>query len=62
MDPASIASALIATQTAQTQLTLAEKALKINADQQSAAAEMLATAAQQASLPAGVGQNLDISL
>jgi len=60
MDSVSIASALIATQAAQTQLSLAEKMVKIDADQQSAVAQTVAAAAQQASLPAGVGQNLNI--
>jgi len=61
MDPASIATAFIAAQAGQTQLALAEKMVKINADQQSAVAQMVAAAAQQASLPAGIGRNLDIA-
>jgi hypothetical protein len=59
MDPASIAAAFVSSQTGQTQLFLAEKMVQIDADQQSAMAQMLA-AASQASLPAGVGRNLDI--
>lgn len=61
MDPASIATAFISAQAGQTQLALAEKMVKINADQQSAVAQMVSAAAQQASLPAGIGQNLDIA-
>jgi hypothetical protein len=61
MDPASIATAFIASQAGQTQSALAEKMMKINADQQSAIAQVVEAAAQQASLPAGVGRNLDIA-
>jgi hypothetical protein len=63
MDPASIASALIGMQAGQTQAALSQSMMKINADQQSAIAQMVASAAQssQASLPAGVGQHLDIA-
>jgi len=61
MDPASIAMALVTTQAGQTQTILAERMIKNNADQQSAMAQMLAASAQQASLPAGVGRNLDIA-
>jgi hypothetical protein len=64
MDPASIASALISSQGSQTQLALADKMIKINADQESAIAQLLSSAAQgasQASLPAGVGKNLDVA-
>jgi len=61
MDPASIASTFVADQAGQTQLALSQKMIKMNADQQSAIARMVAAAAQQASLPAGIGRNLDIS-
>jgi len=61
MDPASIASTFVADQAGQTQLALSQKMIKMNADQQSAIAQMVAAAAQQASLPAGIGRNLDIS-
>ena len=61
MDPASIATTFVANQAGQTQVALAEKMMKINADQQSAVARMVASAAQQANLPAGVGRNLDIA-
>jgi hypothetical protein len=61
MDPASLAMAFVANQTDQTQIVLAERMIKLNADQQSAMAQMLAASAQQASLPAGVGRNLDIA-
>jgi hypothetical protein len=65
VDPASIALALVAAQIGQARLGVAEKMMKNNADQQSSVAQMLATAAQaasqQASLPAGVGGNLDIA-
>jgi len=60
MDPASIATAFVASQADQTQIFLAERMMKLNADQQSAMAQTLAASAQQASLPAGVGRNLDI--
>jgi hypothetical protein len=62
MDPASIATALVASQAAQTQSVLAEKMMKINADQQTAVAQMVEAAAQHASPPAGVGGNLDIAV
>jgi hypothetical protein len=62
MDPASIATAVIGNQAGQAQVVLAEKMMKINADQQSAVAQMVEAAAQQASLPAGVGGNLDIAV
>jgi hypothetical protein len=61
MDPASIASTFVADQAGQTQLALSQKMIKMNAEQQSAIAQMVATAAQQASLPAGIGRNLDIT-
>jgi hypothetical protein len=65
VDPVSIASALVAAQAGQVQLGIAETMMKNNADQQSSMAQMLAVAAQatsqQASLPAGVGKNLDIA-
>jgi hypothetical protein len=64
MDPASIASAMIGMQAGQTQVALSHSIMKINADQESAMAQMLASAAQsasQASLPPGVGKNLDIA-
>ena len=61
MDPISIATAFIAAQARQTQFVLAEQMMKINADQQRAVVQMMEAAAQQASLPAGVGQNLDIA-
>jgi hypothetical protein len=65
VDPASIALALVAAQIGQARLGVAEKMMKDNAHQQSSVAQMLATAAQaanqQASLPAGVGGNLDIA-
>ncbi len=64
MDPASIASAMVGMQAGQTQLALSQSMMKINANQESAMAQMLASAAQgasQASLPPGVGGNLDIA-
>jgi len=61
MDPVSIAATFIANQAGQTQSVLAAKMMKMNADQQSAMAQMVEAAAQQASLPAGAGSNLDIT-
>jgi hypothetical protein len=64
MDPASIASAMVGMQSGQTQLALAQSMMKINANQESAIAQMVASAAQgasQASLPPGVGRNLDVA-
>jgi hypothetical protein len=64
MDPASIASAMVGMQAGQTQLALAQAIMKINANQDSAIAQMVASAAQsasQASLPPGVGNHLDIA-
>jgi hypothetical protein len=62
MDPTSVAASLLSSQMGQTQLTMALKMVKMNADQQSAVAQMVASvASQQASLPPGVGRNLDIA-
>jgi hypothetical protein len=64
MDPASIASTMVGMQAGQTQLALAQSMMKTNANQESAMAQMLASAAQgasRASLPPGVGGNLDIA-
>ena len=60
MDPASIASAMVGAQAGQTQTALAADMMKINAQAQSSIAKMIDASAQQASLPPGVGQNLDI--
>jgi hypothetical protein len=61
MDPASIAAALIGSQTGQAQIDVGMKMLKMNADRQTAVAQMIASVAQSASLPPGVGKNLDIA-
>jgi hypothetical protein len=64
VDPASIAAALVGAQAGQTQLAIAAKILKINADQSASFAQVIATAAenstQAASVGPGIGQNLDI--
>jgi hypothetical protein len=65
MDPTSIAAALIGAQTGQTQLAVAARMIKMNADQGAAIAQLVAAAAQHtnplANLAAGIGRNLDIS-
>jgi hypothetical protein len=65
MDPASLAAALVGAQSGQIQLAFADKMMKMNADHNTAFAQMIAAAAQgtrQAAIPAaGTGQSLDIS-
>jgi hypothetical protein len=65
MDPASLASSLVSMQAGQTQVALAQSIMKINANAQTEMAQMIAAAAQNASqpasLPPGVGQNLNIA-
>ena len=60
MDPASIAATLVGAQAGQTQTALAADMMKINAQAQRSIANMVDASAQQASLPPGIGQNLDI--
>jgi len=65
MDPASIATAMLGAQSAQTQLVLATKMAKMSAQSDAAMAAMIDAAAQNASSLAnvaeGVGGKLDIS-
>jgi hypothetical protein len=65
MDPVAIALALVTAQIGQARLGAAETMMKNNADQQSSVAQMVAASAQaasqRASLPAGIGQTLDIA-
>jgi hypothetical protein len=65
MDPASLAASFVATQTAQFQMAVAAKMLKMNADSGQAVSQLLASAADNAAKavnPPGVGQNLDITI
>ncbi len=61
MDTASIASAFIGMQSGQLQLNIDLQLMKNVANQQKAVAQLVAATAQNASLPAGVGNNLDIA-
>jgi len=65
MDPASIAASLVASQTAQFQMAVAAKFMKMNADSSQSVAQLLDAASQNATKAAtavGVGQNLDITV
>jgi hypothetical protein len=66
MDPASIAASMVAQQTAQLQLAMAAKMIKMNNDANGqAVSELLAAAADnaaKAATPPGVGQLLDITV
>ncbi len=63
---ASIAAAFIAQQTAQLQMAVAAKMLRMNADQADSAAKLLEAARQNlsplANLASGTGGNLDITV
>jgi len=64
MNPASLAAALSGAQIASTQMALAAKMTRMNADAQSAIAQVVDAAAQNAQRlsqnAAGVGRNVDI--
>ena len=66
MDPASIAAALVGAQMSDTQMALAAKMLRMNADAASSIVQVLDAAQQHlsslANVAAGVGQNLNISV
>jgi hypothetical protein len=67
MDVGSLASAMIASRAGQTQLAVAARMLKMNADSEKSAVLTLLNAAQAnsgklASAASGLGQNLDISV
>ena len=65
MDPASIASAMVAARMGEVQLAVAAKFARMNADSQASVAKLLDAASQNAkqlaNVAAGIGQNLDIS-
>jgi hypothetical protein len=65
MDIASIASAIIGAQVGQTQLAVAAKILKMNAEQEASVVKLLDAAQANfnnlATVAAGIGTNLDIS-
>lgn len=65
MDVAAIASALIGAQAAQTQIAMATKMIKMNADAGASVAKLLDAAQQNANqlanVASGVGGNLDIT-
>ncbi len=65
MDVAALASTLIAMQTGLTQSNLGVAMLRMNAQTEASMAQLVESAAQQgraASLPPGVGQNLNITV
>jgi hypothetical protein len=66
VDPASIAMSLMAAKAGQTQMAAAAKIMKTNADQGKAVVDLLNAAqdnmSKMASLAAGVGTQLDISV
>lgn len=65
MDPASIAASFVASTASQFQTAMAAKMIKMNADSSQAIAQLLDAASQnatKAATPAGVGQNLDITV
>ena len=63
MDVSSIASAFIGAKTAQVQMAVAAKMMKMNANADRSIAQLLDAAQQNASnLAAGVGGKLDISV
>lgn len=66
MDVAALASAMAAAQMGQVQTAVAAKMMKMNANQDTAVAQLLAAAAQNgdrlANVAAGIGQNLDITV
>jgi len=65
MDVASTVQAMLAAQTAQTQMALAAKMLRMNADNAGAIAQVLEASVQStnslANVAAGIGQNVNIS-
>ena len=65
MDVASAVQAMLAAQTAQTQMALAAKMLRMNADNAGAIAQVLEASVQStnslANVAAGIGQNVNIS-
>jgi hypothetical protein len=63
METAALASAFVGGQASQTQMAMAAKMLKMNAEQGMAVANMLEAAQQniQAMTAAGTGQSVDIS-
>ena len=65
MDPASIATALVASQMGNVQMAVAAKMLRMNADNASAIAQVLDAAQKNlqslANVAEGVGRNLNIS-
>jgi hypothetical protein len=66
MDVTAVAQAMVGAQQADTQMSLAAKMLKMNADAAGAVADMLDKAQQNlqslANVAAGVGQNVNISV
>ena len=66
MDPASIASSLISARTAQTQLAVATKLMRMNANAEASVAQLVDAASQNAgrlaNTAAGIGQSLDITV
>jgi hypothetical protein len=65
MDPASIATALVASQMGNVQMAVAAKMLRVNADNASAIVQVLDAAQKNlqslANVAEGVGRNLNIS-
>ncbi|MGC1609908.1 MAG: hypothetical protein WA801_09835 [Pseudolabrys sp.] len=65
MDPVSLATAFVGAQTGSTQMAVAAKMLRMNADNAASIVEVLNAAqrniASPANVAAGVGQNLNIT-
>lgn len=65
MDPSSIAAALVGAQASQTQMAIAAKMMRMNADNAASIVKVIDAAQQNisrlANLAAGVGQNVDIT-
>jgi len=63
MDPASLAAAMVAAQMSQTQMAVAAKMVRMNADQAASVVQLLDSAQKNVAslVQAGVGQAVDIS-
>ena len=66
MDPSSLAAALVGAQTGSTQISMAAKMLRMNADSEASIAQVIEAAQQNlaslANVAPGIGQNVNISV
>jgi hypothetical protein len=66
MDPTSLAAAMVGAQMCETQMAIAAKMMRMNADAASSIAQVIDAAQKNitslANVAAGVGQNVDISV